>query len=164
MPQISQLAATYASQIFWLLLTFGAVFLVVGRGMVPKVQATMADRDKVVADDLAAAEAARAAADAQEEAWRVKENAARDAAQTLIADARVQAATASEARLKAAGEASDAHIAAAEARIAAASATAMQEIEGVAAEAAQDIVARVSGAKVTKTEANKAVKAALAHV
>ena len=29
-PQISQLAATWASQIFWLLVTFGAVFFIVG--------------------------------------------------------------------------------------------------------------------------------------
>ncbi|MBP6111483.1 MAG: ATPase, partial [Sphingobium sp.] len=38
MPQIAQLAATYSSQIFWLLLTFGFVFFVIGLGMVPKVQ------------------------------------------------------------------------------------------------------------------------------
>ena len=62
MPQISQLAATYASQIFWLLLTFGFVFFVIGLGMVPKVQGTIDSRDKSVADDLAAAEAARTGA------------------------------------------------------------------------------------------------------
>ena len=49
----------------------------------------------------------------------------------------------------------------AEARIAAASQAAQNEIEAVAAEAAQDIVARVSGASVTSAEAQAAVKAAL---
>lgn len=49
----------------------------------------------------------------------------------------------------------------AEARIAAASQAAQGEIEAVAAEAAQDIVARVSGASVTAAEAQAAVKAAL---
>lgn len=68
MPQISQLAATYASQIFWLLLTFGIVFVVVGLGMVPKIQGTIDQRDRTVADDLAAAEQARGAADAAEDA------------------------------------------------------------------------------------------------
>ena len=62
MPQISQLAATYASQIFWLLLTFGLVFLVVGRGMLPRVQRTIADRDSTIQGDLTAAAAARDAA------------------------------------------------------------------------------------------------------
>ena len=37
MPQIAQLAETYASQIFWLLLIFGFVYFVIGRGMVPRV-------------------------------------------------------------------------------------------------------------------------------
>ncbi|MCU0949261.1 MAG: ATPase, partial [Porphyrobacter sp.] len=40
---------------------------------------------------------------------------------------------------------------------------AMAEIEGVAAEAAQDIVARLAGAKVDKRTARTAVKEALAH-
>ena len=58
MPQISQLAATYASQIFWMLVFFGIVFFVVGRGMVPKVMATVEARDSQIAADLAAAGAA----------------------------------------------------------------------------------------------------------
>ncbi|MDZ4275696.1 MAG: ATPase, partial [Erythrobacter sp.] len=41
MPQIAQLADTYASQIFWLLVFFGLTFFVVGRGMVPKVMSTV---------------------------------------------------------------------------------------------------------------------------
>ena len=39
MPQISQFAESWyaASQIFWVLLTFGFVFFVIGRGMLPKI-------------------------------------------------------------------------------------------------------------------------------
>ncbi|URW76004.1 ATPase [Sphingomonas donggukensis] len=161
MPQIAQLGATWASQVFWLVLTFGIVFLVVGRGMVPKVQSTIDLRDASVAADLTAAEAARAEADAQEDRWRTQENAARDRAQRTIGEARAKAAAATEATLAKAGETSNAQIAAAEANIAAASTAAMAEIEGVATEAAQDIVQRLSGAKVTKTDAAKAVKAAM---
>lgn len=65
MPQIAQLADTYASQIFWLLLCFGVVFFVIGRGMLPGVVSTIDQRNKQIADDLAAAEAARGAADAE---------------------------------------------------------------------------------------------------
>ena len=163
MPQISQLAATYASQIFWLLVTFGAVFLVVGRGMVPRVQSTIDARDQSVASDLAAADAARRDADATEENWRAQENAARERSEKLIADARAQAGAASEATLAQAGERTSAHVAEAEARIAGASRDAMAEIESVAADAAQDIVARLSGANVSMDEARQAVKAVL-HV
>src|SRR5687768_9216441 len=104
MPQISQLAATYASQIFWLLLTFGVVFVVIGLGMVPKIQGTVDQRDRNVADDLAAAERARADADAVEADWRAKENAIRADAQRVLGEARQAAARATEATLASAGE------------------------------------------------------------
>ncbi|MBX3566159.1 MAG: ATPase [Sphingomonas sp.] len=161
MPQISQLAETYASQIFWLLLTFGFVFFVVGKMMLPKVLSTVDARDQSVAGDLAAAEAARAAADQAEENWRVQENAAREAAQKRIAEARAKGSAKAEKTLAAAGAKNDAKLADAEARIADASKAAMAEIEAVAADAAADIVARISGAKVTSAEAKTAVKAAL---
>lgn len=161
MPQIEQLSATYASQIFWLVLVFGLIFFVVGRGMVPKIQGTIDSRDKTVADDLAAAEAARASADQVEEEWRVRENQNRAAAQALLAEARGDATRASEARLAEAGAGIDARIADAEARIAASSRAAMSEIETVAAEAARDIVVRLSGAEVSEDEARARVKAVM---
>ena len=63
MPQISQIAATYASQIFWLLITFGILYFGIGKMMVPKVMATVDAREGQIAGDLAAAEQARLAAD-----------------------------------------------------------------------------------------------------
>src|SRR5690606_15983786 len=99
MPQIAQLADTYSSQIFWLLVIFGLVFFVIGRGMVPKVMDTVQLRDKQIADDLAAARAARDQADEQEEAWRRRENANRAEAQALIAKAKAEAAAETEAEL-----------------------------------------------------------------
>ena len=47
--------------------------------------------------------------------------------------------------------------------LAAARAQAMGEIEAVATDAAQDIVARIAGITVTKPAAGKAVKEAMAH-
>ena len=161
MPQISQLAETYVSQIFWLLLTFGFVFFVIGKGMVPRVLSTIDQRDQSVAGDLAAAEAARAAADQAEEGWRVKENAAREAAQKRIADARAQGVAAAEKSLAKSNAENEARMLSAETRILDASIAAMSEIEAVAADAAKDIVARLSGANVTADEAKQAVKAAL---
>lgn len=161
MPQIAQLLETYSSQIFWLLVFFGITFFVVGRGMVPKVLDTVSLRDKQIADDLAAAQSARDAADEQEEAWRVRENENRAAAQALIADAKAKAAANTEKALAKAQEGLDAQLAEAEGRIEEARNSAMGEIEGVAAEAVQDILLKVAGTKVTKPTANKAVKEAL---
>jgi F-type H+-transporting ATPase subunit b len=163
MPQISQLAATYASQIFWLLLTFGIVFVVIGLGMVPKIQGNVDHRDQSVAADLSAAEAARAAANQAEEQWRARENAIRAEAQKVIAEARAQAAKSTERTLGEANGRIAAKLSAEEARIAEASKAAMAEIETVAAQAAQAIVARLSGATVNEDEARDAVKAVLAN-
>jgi F-type H+-transporting ATPase subunit b len=163
MPQIAQLAATYSSQIFWLLLTFGFVFLVVGLGMVPKVQSTVDARDKRIGDDLAAARAASSAADALEEKHRAEQAASRSAAQQLVADAKARAARENEVTLHEADDAIGAHLAEAEARIAAARQSAMVEIEAVAADAAADMVARVAGLTVSRDAATAAVKAVLTH-
>ncbi len=163
MPQIAQLADTYASQIFWLLVFFGFTFFVVGKGMVPKVLATVEARDSQIAADLAAAQAARNEADRQEEAWRQRENENRANAQAVLAKAKADAAAKTEQRLAKAQTKIDAKLAEAEGRIAAARTAAMGEIETVAAEAAQDIVQRLAGVKVTKPSAAKAVKEALAH-
>jgi F-type H+-transporting ATPase subunit b len=163
MPQISQLAATWLSQVFWLAVTFGIVFFVVGRGMLPKVQKTIDGRDASIAKDLAAASRARDEADRAEEAWRTRDAANRERAQGVVAEARARAAQATEATLKAANAEHSAQVAAREADIRAATTRALTEIEAVAAEAAQEIVARVSGIQVSADEARAAVRKAAAH-
>jgi F-type H+-transporting ATPase subunit b len=163
MPQIAQIAETYASQIFWMLLTFGFVFFVIGRGMVPKVQATADARDAKITGDLDAAKAAFARADEAEADYRARDAESRAAAQATLARAKSEAAKASEAQLAAADAEIADRIGAAEARIKAASQAAMAEIETVAAEAARDMVARISGVNASDEAARNAVKAALAH-
>ena len=164
MPQISQLAATYASQIFWLLVTFGLVFFVVGRGMLPRVQATIDGRDGRIAGDLAAAKAARDAATQAESEWQARDQANRERAQGVVSDARARAARASEATLAAANAEQSARLAEREAGIRDAATRAVGEIEGVAAEAAQAIVERVAGTQVSADEARAAVQQALNQV
>ncbi len=163
MPQIAQLAETWSSQVFWLLVFFGITFFVIGRGMVPKVMETVAQRDSQIAGDLAAAKAARDAADDQEEAWRVRENENRAAAQAIVAKAKADAAASSQKKLKAAQGRLDTKLAEAEARIAEARNAALSELEAVATEAAQDIVSRLAGVTVTKPAASKAVKEAMSN-
>lgn len=163
MPQIAQIAETYASQIFWMLLTFGFVFFVIGRGMVPKVQATADARDAKISGDLDAAKAAFARADEAEADYRARDAESRTAAQATLAQAKAQAAKESEGKLAAADAEIAELIGAAEARIQAATQAAMAEIETVAADAARDMVARISGVNASDEAARNAVKAALAH-
>jgi F-type H+-transporting ATPase subunit b len=163
MPQIAQLEIFWSSQIFWTLIFFGITFFLIGRGMVPKVMGTVELRDKQIADDLAAAQAARDAADEREEAWRKRENDNRAAAQALIADAKAKAAAASEKKLAAAQKRLDKKLAEAEAEIEAARVSAMAEIEGVATDATRDIVARLAGTDIDEAAAKAAVKEAMAN-
>ena len=163
MPQISQLALVYQSQWFWLVVTLLAIFFLVGRGIVPKVEATVDARDAKIATDLAEAERLRAAAEAEEEAWRKKMNDAHAGAVIAAAQAKAAATHDAEVWVKAA----DAEIAkkldAAAAALASARSSALTEIEGVAAEAARDIVAKLTGAKVTDAAAKSAVAGAMSR-
>jgi F-type H+-transporting ATPase subunit b len=161
MPQIAQIASTYAGQIFWLLIVFGLIYFGIGRSMLPKIEATVDARNTKIADDLAAAERARADADATEEAWRTKMSAARAEAQAATAEAKTAGALATEKRVKAADVVSAGKVAKAEAAIRAASLEAMSNIEAASADAARDIVAKLSGVSVTPAVAAAAVRKAM---
>lgn len=161
MPQLSQLSQVYLSQFLWLAIALGFVFFVIARGMVPKIQATVDAREKRIAGDLEAAQKARAAADETEAAWRARMDAARSDAARIAQDARVQSGLDSEAKVKAAADKINLKVDAAQDKIRKALASARSEIETVAAEAAQDMVKRVTGLKVDKNEAAAAVKAEL---
>ena len=163
MPQIAQLSATYFSQIFWMLVFFGLTFFVVGRGMVPKVVATMTDRSERIAQDLAAAQAARNAAETEAASWIQTEAAQRASAQELVAAAKHKAALATQASLAEATARIEAQVGAAEQRILAARQAALAEFEQVAADVAQEITQRVAGLIVSADDAHSAVKGAFAR-
>jgi F-type H+-transporting ATPase subunit b len=163
MPQINQLADVALSQIFWLLLVLGLIYFGIGKAMLPKIQSTVEQRDSKIAGDLAAAQAARAAADETEAAYRARMDASRADALRLAAEAKQASARTNEERIRAASAETDARVQAAEARIREASAAASGEIERVAADAARDMVERLAGLTVSEQEAAEAVKAELAH-
>jgi F-type H+-transporting ATPase subunit b len=163
MPQLSQVAATYASQIFWLLVTFGLLYFVVGRGMVPKIVSTVDAREARIAGDLAAAEAARASADVTEAAWKAEMDAARATAAAETAKAKAEATMAAEHQVKAADADLAERLGHHDLAIANAKGQALANIENVAAEAAQDIVARIAGLTVDMNQAANAVREVRAH-
>jgi F-type H+-transporting ATPase subunit b len=161
MPQITQLPVIFWSQLFWVAVIFGFIFFVIGRGMLPKIQGTVELRDRKIAEDLERAQAARAAAEATEEAWRARMDAARAEAAQLAQDARQASARDTEEKVKKAADKISLKVESAEGKIRDALAAARAEIEAVAAEATQDMVARLTGIKVDKKDAAQAVKAEL---
>jgi F-type H+-transporting ATPase subunit b len=163
MPQINQLALVAYSQFFWLLLVLGLIYFGIGRAMLPKIQSTVDARDRQIADDLAAAQAARTGADETEAAYRARMDASRAEALKLALAAKASSAQAAEVRLRAANDEIGAKVGAAEARIRAAADAALGDIEKVAAEAARDMVQLLAGIPVSASEAAKAAKAAMAN-
>lgn len=163
MPQIAQISEIFASQLFWLVLTFGLIYLIIGRGMLPKIEGVVDQRNRRIADDLAAADAARTKADEIEESYQARAAENRAEAQKLVVAARETSAREGEGRIAEADAAIGARIAAAEADVRAALDAAVGDIETVAAEAAEDMVARLAGVTVTRERAAQAVKAELNH-
>jgi F-type H+-transporting ATPase subunit b len=147
----------FAGQIFWLVITFGLLFILLSRVTIPKIASSLAARKNRIEGDLGAAEKSRKdAADALTEY------------ETALAQARGKAlALADENRKRIVGEieglksaadtkAQDA-MAKAEARIASERTRAEGSIRSAAAEAAASIVERLLGVAVSADEAAAAV-------
>jgi F-type H+-transporting ATPase subunit b len=161
MPQLNQLSDVILSQLFWLTITLGFIYFVIGRGMLPKIQSTVDARDQRIADDLAAAEQTKAEADRIEEAYRMRMDESRAAAMKQTSAAKQQGQLAMEKQLAKANSAIEAKLAKATAKIGESRAEALANIENVAAELAENIVSKVSGVAVSRDDAAKAVKVTL---
>ena len=145
MPQINQLADAAYSQFFWLLLVLAILYFGIGRMMLPKIQSTVEAREERIGGDLAAAQAARTAAEETEAAYRARMDESRGEALKVAQAAKQSSAKATEERMKAANAEIGAKVEAEESRIRAATEAALGEIESVAAEAAREMVERLSG-------------------
>ena len=159
MPQLAQLSEVALSQFLWLALGLGFIFFVIGRGMVPKIQATVDDREKRIAADIDPAQQARLAADETEAAWRARMDAARAEAAKLSNEAKQASARDTEAKVKNAADKLKLKVEASEQSIRTALAAARSELEGMAADVTQDLVTRLTGIKVDSKDAAAAVKA-----
>ena len=158
MPQLDQLPFVALSQFFWLAVVLGLIYFVIGKGMLPKIQSTVDARDKSIADDLAAAAAARTEADAVEEAYRLRMDASRAESAKLTAKAKADSAATTEKKLGEIDASLDARQDEAQGRIQSARGAAVKDIEGVAAELAKDIAAKVARLDVSLADSAKAVK------
>lgn len=163
MPQINQLADAAYSQFFWLLLVLAFIYFGIGRAMLPKIQSTVDARDNRIAEDLASAQSARAAADETEAAYRARMDDSRAEALKVTQAAKQASARDAEGQVRAADAEIGARLEAAEAKVRAARDAALGDIENVAVEAAQEMVAKIAGVSVTPARTAKAVKAAMSN-
>ena len=159
MPQFDP--SSFASQLFWLLITFVALYGIISRIAVPRIGEVLEQRARVIQDDLNRATQLKAETDAALAAY-----------EKSMADARAQAyehMRVMQAEMKAIAEKRTADVAAevtqqigaAEARIAAAKQTALDSIKTVAADTARDVVGKLAGLSPDGGSVDAAVAAAL---
>ena len=148
---------TFASQLFWLALTFIALYLLMSRIALPRIGSILEARRQRVEDDLAEAQRLKDASDAAIAAHEKALAEARGRAQALANETREKAAAAADARRKEVDAKLNAHIAEAEKTIAATQSAAMANVRGIASDAAGAIVERLTGIAPASQEVAEAV-------
>lgn len=151
---------TFPGQIFWLAITFAVLFVVLWRVAAPRIQGTIAARKGKIAGDLEAAEAHRKNAEKASADYEAALTGARNRAQSLAEENRKRIQQEVDAAKAGAETEAQASQAKAEARIDAMRNEAKAHVRDAARGAAIDIVARLTGDKVSDDEAAKAVSGA----
>lgn len=139
-------AETFASQLFWLAITFATLYLMASRLILPRIGGIIEARSKRIENDLAEAQRLQAEADAANTAYEKALAEARARAQALANATREQQAAEAERNRKALEQRLNAKLAEAEKAIAATKTAAMGNVRGIAVEAASVIVERLIGA------------------
>lgn len=162
MPQLQFNNPLTTGQVFWGAVIFLMLYLVLSRSALPRVGAVLADRRSRIEGDLDAAKVARNQADSSiDELRRARRAASAEAAglvETVVAEAREHAAAQARemnARL-------EAEIARAEEAVAASRQAALGSLRTVAADTAQLLVERLTGAAADHALVKSKVDAALA--
>ncbi len=147
----------FPSQLFWLAISFIALYIALDRFILPKIKTTIEDRKDRIADDLDAAAQAKADAEAAGEAYEQSLAEARSKAHGIAAETR----KALDAELAAESAEVEAELAAkqeaAEKAIRTAKSKAQAEVRGIAASATAAAVEALSGVEIAETDADKAV-------
>ena len=153
---------TYPSQIFWLAITFGFLFVVLWRSAGPMISGTLAARRAHINKDLAEARKARGDADAALAAYEAAVAGARTRAAALAEENRKKVSDEIDRSRVEANQSAAAQLAQVEKQIEETRRAARIHIARAAEEAAAAIVERLIGETVTTGEAAQAVRAAIA--
>jgi F-type H+-transporting ATPase subunit b len=148
---------SFASQILWLALTFIALYLLMSRLALPRVQGILDARSRRIDEDVGQAQALKEQSDAALAAHEQALNEARARAQALANERRERAVAAAEVRRREVEAKLNAHIGEAERSIAEKRTAAMVNVRGIAAEAATAIVERLTGKAPTSEQVSEAV-------
>jgi F-type H+-transporting ATPase subunit b len=147
----------FPSQLLWLALTFLLLYVLMSRIALPRIGAILAERNKRVAEDLAAAQRFKEQSDAADAAYQKSLADARSRAQAIANATRERQAAEAEAINKRLEAELHEKLAAAERAIEATRAAAMQNVGSIATEVAAAIVERLIGTPPAEREVAAAI-------
>ncbi|MFG1392985.1 F0F1 ATP synthase subunit B [Xanthobacter agilis] len=155
-------ATTFPSQLLWLAITFGLLYLLMSRVTLPRIGRILEERHDRIADDLEEANKHKAESQAAQVAYEKALTEARAKANAIAGETRDRLSADSEANRKALEADLNGKLAAAEQRIAATKTDAMSHVRGIAVDTTATIVSTLIGTTAPKADIEKAVDVALA--
>jgi F-type H+-transporting ATPase subunit b len=151
---------TFPSQLLWLAISFGALYLIMSRVALPKLGGLIEQRKARIAKDLEDAATMQQKADAAAAAHQKKIADARSKAMAMAQEARDKLAAEGAAKRKALEDELNAKIADADRQIESTRVQAMSNVDAIARDAASAIFQRILGRAAESDAVAKAVDAA----
>ncbi|MDQ0512012.1 F0F1 ATP synthase subunit B [Ancylobacter amanitiformis] len=136
---------TFPSQLVWLAIAFGALYLLMSRIALPRIANILEERHDRIADDLEEAGKLKAESEAAAVAYEKALAGARNKAHGIATETRDKLTADAEASRKSLEAELSAKLAAAEQQIAATKTAAMSNVRGIAVDAAGAIVGELIG-------------------
>ncbi len=138
MPQLD--FSTFPNQIFWLVITLVAIYLILTKVALPRIASVLSERQGTITQDIAAAEELKQKAQEAEASYEKALADARAEAQRIIGEAKAEMQTELDAATAKAEEQIAAKTAESEARISEIRAGALDAVKSVAGDAAGEIL------------------------
>ena len=158
MPQLD--ISTYASQLFWLLLTFVPLYFIIARRAIPRITEVLEARQSKISDDLKKAAARKEEADGVRAEYEQLKAESHAKAQGMLKDAQEEMAAEAARRNQALGETLASRNREAEQRILSAKNEALANLDGVVAE----VIASATDKLIGEVPADDEVRRALTAV
>lgn len=137
--------ATFPSQLLWLAITFGVLYLLLSKLALPRLGGIVENRKALIDADLAAADADRQKTDAAIAAYEKALAEAKSKAQGIATETRAAIQADLAGKRNAVESDLSAKVTAAEARIAQTKAEALTHVDEIASETAQAVVGQIVG-------------------
>lgn len=148
----------FASQIFWLAISFGILYMIFAKKTLPDISSVIENRKNHIQSDLETAEKLTAEADAVHDAYQENLNKAQSDAADAIKEVENKGKSSAERAMEQLRQKADAAILDTESKIEASKMAAMDDMNQIAAEAATHAVEKITGLKANKSKMETIVK------